>query len=145
MDTVTVEARLSAAVPALAGRIGTALQLSELMKRNQLGVMTPAAFLLPLGLRGGSADAATGIFRQSLDRFLGVVLVMRSASDPLGAKIADGLIALIEAVIRAIVGWSPDAAIGVFRLARGELVSLAGGAVTYQLDFILDDQLRVNT
>mgnify|MGYP001581735495 CR=1 FL=1 len=145
MDTAAIGARLLAAVPAFAGRIGTALQLAELMKRSQLPVTTPAAFLLPLGLRGGRGEAATGKFIQGLDRFLGVVLVVRSASDPLGAKVADELIDLIEAVVPAIVGWAPASAIGVFRLARGELLSLAGGAVTYQLDFILDDQLRVNT
>lgn len=135
--------RIEAACPALAGRIGTALQLADAMARNALPQVTPAAYLLALGLRGGSADASSGIYRQALDRFLGVVLVVRSAGDPLGASIADELGTLIDGTINAIAGWAPDDAIGTYRLVRGELVSLAGGAATYQLDFALDDQLRI--
>jgi hypothetical protein len=125
-----VEARLIAACPVLTGRVGTALQLADAMARNALPQITPAAFILPLGLRGGAANAAAGLYRQAIDRFLGVVLVVRSAADPLGQ-------------IAAIAGWAPDEAIGVYRLTRGELVSLAGGVATYQLDFALDDQLRI--
>lgn len=137
------EARIVAACPVLAGRMGTALQLAEAMARNQLPQVTPAAFLLPLGLRGGAADAATGLFRQSIDRFLGVVLVVRSAGDVLGKRAADELTPLIDGVVGAIAGWGPADAVGVFKLSRGELVSLAAGAATYQLDFSLDDQLRI--
>ena len=34
---------------------------------------------------------------------------------------------------------------GAYRLAKGELVSLQAGLLQYQLDFILDDQLRITT
>lgn len=145
MDAAEVGARLEAACPVLSGRIGTALQLAELIQRGQVPTTTPAAFILPLGLRGGAATASTGMFIQGINRMLGVVLVLRSASDPLGARIADELRELIEATVRALAGWAPESAIGVLKLARGELVSLTGGAVTYQLDFTLDDQLRINT
>lgn len=138
-----VLARIEAACPVLAGRIGTALQLADAMARNALPQITPAAFLLPLGLRGGQVDAAAGMYRQAVDRFLGVVLVVRSAADPLGSRMVDELDALIDGVIGAIAGWGPDDVPGVYRLARGELASLAGGAATYQLDFSLDDQLRI--
>lgn len=138
-----VQDRIEAACPALAGRVGTTLQLADAMARNALPQITPAAFLLTLGLRGGAADAAAGIFRQNLDRYLGVVLVVRSAADPLGSVASDLLAPLIEGVIGAIAGWGPDDAPGVYKLARGELVSLAGGAATYQLDFVIDDQLRI--
>lgn len=138
-----MKARIAAACPALAGRIGTTTQLSDAMARNALPQFTPAAFLLTLGLRGGAADAATGLYRQSVDRFLGVVLVVRSAADPLGEAVEDELERLIEGVIGAVAGWGPADVPGVYRLARGELVSLAGGAATYQLDFVLDDQLRI--
>lgn len=145
MDAAEVSARLEAACPVLGGRIGTALQLAELMKRGQVPTTTPAAYILPLGLRGGAATASTGLFIQGVTRMLGVVLVLRSASDPIGSRIADELRELVEAVVGALAGWAPDSAIGVLKLARGELVSLAGGAATYQLDFSLDDQLRINT
>jgi hypothetical protein len=138
-----VEARLIAACPVLTGRVGTALQLADAMARNALPQITPAAFILPLGLRGGAANAAAGLYRQAIDRFLGVVLVVRSAADPLGQMVVDELAPLIDGTIAAIAGWAPDEAIGVYRLTRGELVSLAGGVATYQLDFALDDQLRI--
>lgn len=138
-----VEARLVAACPVLTGRVGTALQMADAMARGALPQVTPAAFILPLGLRGGAANAAAGLYRQAVDRFLGIVLVVRSAADPLGQRVVDELQPLIEGTIGAIAGWAPEDAIGAYRLTRGELVSLAGGAATYQLDFSLDDQLRI--
>lgn len=143
MVTVEAQARIVAALPVLQGRIGTALQFSEAMRTGALGQVSPSAYLLPLGLRGGPADAAAGMFRQGLDRMLGVVLAVRSINDPLGSRVVDQFEPLIDAVIGAICGWAPESAIGVFKLARGELVSVAGGVATYQLDFSLDDQLRI--
>ncbi|MES2987677.1 MAG: hypothetical protein V4808_07210 [Pseudomonadota bacterium] len=143
-DREAIAARLVAAVPMLDKRIGTALQLAQAMKSGTLGAQSElSAYLLPVGMRGGAADAAAGLFRQALDRLLGVVLVVRAISDPLGARVVDALETTIEAVMRAIAGWAPGSAIGVYRFARGELVSLDGGVATYQLDFILDDQLRI--
>lgn len=138
-----VTTRLLAKVPDLGNRIGTAAQLADAMAKNRLPQVTPAAFVIPLGLRGGQSNAATGLFRQGLDRLVGVVLVIRSAGDLLGEKASEELEPLIEKTIEAIAGWEPGSAIGVFRLGQGQLVSMNGGAVTYQLDFILDDQLRI--
>lgn len=143
MLAAEVEARIVAAVPELAGRMGTALQFSEAMRTGSLGQVSPSGYLLPLGLRGGAADMAAGMFRQGLDRYVAVILALRSIADPLGSRVADAFVPMIDGVIGAICGWGPDSAIGVFRLGRGELVSTAGGVATYQLDFILDDQLRI--
>ena len=63
----------------------------------------------------------------------------------------DQLTPLRDAVIRRIVNWSPRSAwgeadeetVGIFRLARGELIDLSAGLLIYQLDFALTDQLRV--
>lgn len=138
-----VTARLEGEVPALAGLIGTAGQLADAMQRNALAQRPLSAFVLPLGLRGGGGEAATGVFRQAVNRMVGVVLVVREAADALGARAVAKLEPLIEDVVAAIVGWAPDWAVGVFKLSRGELLSMGGGACTYQLDFILDDQLRI--
>lgn len=133
----------------LAGRIGEAASLSDLMARNQAPQVTPAAFVLPLGLRGGRADAATGLFRQDIAETLGVVLFVRSAGDATGAKAGDRLRPLRNDVIRRIVGWAPpsdwleDDTVGVFVLSRGQLLSMSAGMLTYQLDFSVDDQLRI--
>lgn len=138
-----------APLQALGGRIEPAASLSDLMARNQLPQVTPAAFVLPLALRGGRADAAANLYRQQLVEMLGIVLILRTAGDATGGRGTDRLTSLRNDVIRRIVGWSPpshwrdDEAIGVFTFARGELVSLSTGALVYQIDFALEDQLRI--
>lgn len=131
-------------VPALAGRVQSAAKLSELMARNQLPQICPAAFVLPLGIGGGTADAVTGLFRQSITRLHGVLLAVRSAGDATGAAGLVQLDPLIEGVIAAVVGMDADNEIGgVFTLAKGQLASLEQGTITYQLDFTVEDQLRI--
>lgn len=134
-----------AGVPALAGRIAGAAKLEQLRASGHLGQSAGAqAFVVPLGLQGGAADAVTGLFRQALDRVVGVVLVHRHAGDAAGAKGVESIEPLIEAVIEHVAGWGPEDATGSFRLLRGELVAMqAGGTLIYQLDFSLDDQLRI--
>lgn len=138
-----ISARLVAALPALAGRVGTSLQFTEAMRTGTLGQVEFSAYLLPLAFRGGAGTASTGVYRQPLDPMLGVLLCRRSIADPLGSKVADAFAEDIDAAIRAIAGWGPDEAIGVFQCERGELVSVSGGVATYQLDFSLNDQLRI--
>lgn len=133
----------------LTGRIRPAANLSDLMARGQAPQVCPAAFVLPLGLRGGSFNAMANLIVQDIVETIGIVLFVRSAGDATGSRMVDQLTPLRAAVIRAIVGWSPpsewldDEAVGVFRLGRGELVSLSAGLLVYQLDFTFDDQLRI--
>lgn len=130
-------------IPALASRVFGAAKLGELTERGSIGTVGTAAFVLPLGLRGGAADVATGLFRQPLDRLVGIVLVVRNVGDATGAKAMTELDPLVEAVIQLLAGWGPDDIFGVFTLARGELVSIDKGTITYQLDFAIEDQLRI--
>jgi hypothetical protein len=137
-----VQARLET-IPALARRVYGAAKLGELTERGSIATVGTAAFVLPLGLRGGVADAATGLFRQSLDRLVGVVLTVRNVGDATGEKALIELDPLIKSVIDLLAGWGPDEAFGVFTLARGELISISAGTITYQLDFAIEDQLRI--
>lgn len=136
-------------IAVLGNRIQPAASLSELMSRNQAPQVCPAAFVLPAGIRGGSVDAMAGLFRQDITEVLSIVLFLRSAGDATGGKMTDALVPLRNDVIRAIVGWAPqsewddDETVGEFRLSRGELVSLSAGLLTYQIDFSLNDQLRI--
>lgn len=132
-----------AEIPALAGRIHSAAVLSTLMKSNGLPQVCPAAFALPLGIGGGQPDAATGLYRQPVEWLDGVLLVVRAAGDATGAAALVQLDPLITATIEAICGWGPDDMPGVYRLVKGELVGLQAGTLTYQLDFAIEDQLRI--
>lgn len=136
--------RLAASVPELLGRIEGAAAFAELMRQNALPQVTPAAFVIPLGLQGGVADVTTGLFRQEVQEIVGVMLVLRSYSTS-GEKALPELDRLIEATVSAVVGFAPDDAVGVFRLVRGALVSMTAGMIVYQLEFALSDQLRIAT
>lgn len=138
-----VRARIAARVPALSGRIDNAGQFAALVERNQLPQVTPAAFVLPGGLAGGSADAAAGLFRQDMTELVLVVLVVRVAGDARGGAALDTMTPLVNAVVGAVAGWGPDDAPGVYILDRAELVGAKDGALVFQIDFSLQDQLRI--
>jgi hypothetical protein len=65
------------------------------------------------------------------------------AGDALGDRGLDEVTPLVRSVIEAVVGWGPATAPGVFVLSRGELVGSQDSTLIYQLDFSLDDQLRI--
>lgn len=145
-----VAARLVAVLPELTNRVGSAAQFSAAWNGGTLGQVPFSAYLLGLGFQGAEADIMDNIYRQSLDRALGVVLVRRALADPLGTKVADAFADDTEKVLRAIAGWSPEDAdgeptIGTFVARRGALISLSGGVATFQIDFTLNTQLRITT
>lgn len=145
MDLVAeVMARIGTQVPDLAGRVDGAIAFADLMRRNALPQQTPAAHVLPLGLQGGGAEVVTGLFRQDVAEVVGVLLTLRSFTQT-GSGALPELGQLIRAVIDAIAGWGPDAAIGVFRLRQGHLVNMSAGTIVYQLEFSISDQLRIPT
>ena len=71
-----------------------------------------------------------------------VVLVV-GAGDATGGKAQQQMEPLIMDTINAIAGQDVDGMIGTYRLAKGELVGLAAGVLSYQLDFAIEDQLRI--
>lgn len=135
--------RLKLRVAALGGRVEGAAELAALVQEDILPDVTPAGYVLPLGLQGGVSDAATGLFRQSFSETIAVVLMERGAGDATGALALKPIDALIDATVLAIAGWAPNDEVGVFELRRGALLSLKAGAVMYQLDFAISDQLRI--
>lgn len=139
-----VIARLKTAVPAFAGRVEGAAELAALMRQNALPQVTPAAHVVPLGLQGGAATTATAVFRQDVEVLLGVLITLRTNSRTGGGQLPE-LNSIITDVTAAIAGWAPIETVGVFRLSRGQLVTMAAGTIVYQLDFALPDQLRINT
>jgi len=137
-----VRARIEGKVPALAGQIGNAGEFSKLIEAGQMQAARKA-YVLPGALAGGARQAMSGMFTQALEETVLVVLSVRVASDPTGARALDEISPLVRDTVRAVCGWGPEDAPGVFALARGELVGAAQGMLIYQLDFTLDDQLRI--
>lgn len=134
--------RLTAFVPELTGRVEGAAAFAELQRQNALPQVTPAAFVIPLGLQGGAADAVAGLFRQEVQEIVGVMLTLRSFSRT-GEQALPELDALVAKVVAAVAGYAPADAVGSFRLLRGALVSMSAGTIVYQLEFSLSDQLRI--
>ncbi len=134
--------RLEALVASLSKRVEGAAQFADLMKRNALPQQTPAAYVLPLGLQGGAAQAATGAFTQQFDEAVAVMLVVRS-NDRTGEKALARIDVLIREIINAIAGWAPNDEIGVFKLSRGSLVNMSAGTIVFQIEFSITDQLRI--
>ena len=71
-----------------------------------------------------------------------VVLTLRTYDRAAGDDLPE-LHELIQAVLQAVAGWGPDESVGVFELARGSLIHNRDGRLVYQLDFAIDDQLRI--
>lgn len=142
-----IVARLGAQVAALTGRVQGALELSEMQRQKALPNYTPAGFVVPNGIVArGDGDASANAFLQMVDEVVSVVLVLRTAGDVRGAKTQPQLHTLIWAVINALCGWDPGAGeIGVLSLRRGRIVSFDAGTVFYQLDFAIQDQVRVTS
>ncbi|WP_163266455.1 phage tail terminator protein [Chelativorans alearense] len=149
MLVADLQARIEAEVPQLSGRVQTAAELSELVRRKALPQASPFAFVLPLGLRPqSSGDAAAGAFTQAVEEAYAVVIFARAAGDVTGGKALPTIDEVLWAVVNGVCGWGPDSstgseAIGVFHLSRGQLLSAEAGAVIYQLDFGLLSQVRI--
>lgn len=135
-------ARIEAGVPLLAGRTAAAADLSALMAANALPQATVAAHVLPLGLQGGRAEAATGLFTQTVEEVVAVLLTFRAAGRT-GEQAIAQVREIIQAVIASVAGWGPDEMPGVFRVLRGSIVRFTGGTLVYQIDFAIGDQLRI--
>ena len=131
-------------IPSLVRRVQGALELTEMLGRKALPQATPFAFVIPAGLVAkGQGDAAANAFTQPIDRLVSVVLMVRTAGDVSGVRTQPKLDELVEAVVAKACGFEPEDAIGVFRLTRGRVVEFSAGNAFYQLDFAIQDQIRV--
>ncbi|RIV82952.1 hypothetical protein D2V17_14210 [Aurantiacibacter xanthus] len=137
-----VRERLIAHIPVLS-RIGNAADFADLVEKDRLPQVTPAAFVSFGGLIGGQADVAAGMFRQHYSEGVAVVLMDRFQSDPRGDQALRDMSPMVGDVIDAVAGWGPDDAVGVFQLAQADLVGAKNGVLVFQIDFQLNDQLRI--
>lgn len=138
-----VRTRIEAKVEELNRRTQGAAELTELIRAKQLPQSPVFAFVIPLGLRPRSeGEAGTGFFTQMVDETIGIILVINSMNDPTGGRSLPKVDELVASLIEKLCGWGPEEAIGVFRLASGNLVSVEAGTVFYQLDIAIQSQIR---
>lgn len=136
--------RIGAQVAVLSGRVRGAAELSELVRRKALPQASPFAFVLPLGLHARSdGDASASAFTQMVDETFAVIVFVRASGDVTGERTLPTIDGVGWDIIEAICGWAPDGAVGVFHLRRGQLLSAEAGAVIYQLDFAIQQQVRI--
>ncbi|TNF21873.1 MAG: hypothetical protein EP318_06270 [Rhodobacteraceae bacterium] len=143
VDFDAVIARLQSQVPDLRSVQGAGAY-KALVEGNTTPQQDPAAYVIPLGLRGSTPEAVAGLFRQPIAESIGVVLFIRG-HDAHGAKALADVRPFIDTVIGAIAGWQSSDELGVFQLSRGALIGISSGLLSYQIDFAINDQLRIAT
>jgi len=136
-------ARLQSEVSDLRSVQGAA-EYKALVDGDTVPQQDPAAYVIPLGLRGAQPDVVSGLFRQQIAESIGVVLFLRG-HDAHGARALADIRPFIDTVISAIAGWQSSDEIGVFQLSRGALIGIKAGLLSYQIDFAIIDQLRIAT
>jgi hypothetical protein len=138
-----IKARINDRVPALAGRLEEVADFAALISAGVTPQRSPAGYVIPLGFNGREPADAAGMFIQSLDKSVGVVLVVDAVGDA-KAKRAQAAIDVLETdVLNAVCGYVPAGATAEMRAMRGRLISVETGAVYYQIDFALQSQLRI--
>ncbi|MEM6849424.1 MAG: hypothetical protein AAF580_15385 [Pseudomonadota bacterium] len=134
--------RLDSEIPELEKRVDGAFEFAELVRTGQLPQGGIAAHVLPLGMQSRGADSAAGAFTQEFDESVGVILTLRNASRD-AERILGDLRGFVMRIVNTIAGWAPTGAMGVFRFLRASLVSSTKGTFVYQIDFSINDQLRI--
>ena len=137
-----VIARLETEVVELAGRVEGAGNLAALTRENRLPQITPAAHVMPAGIRGGKADGGSGTYTQEFAEAISVILTIRDHTPEAKRVLAD-LRGFIFRIVAAIAGWLPPGGVSVFTFARAELVGSSKGTFIYQIDFAISVQLRI--
>lgn len=138
-----VRTRLSAEVADLKGRVEFVAALAILVEQGALPQHEVCAFLVPLGFDDRGGESMANMHTQMLSEQFGVILCVKALGDTSAKRALPTIDALKDNVLHALVGWAPDNVIGVLRATRGRLVSVSKGLVIYQIDFAVQDQLRI--
>ncbi len=140
-DVDDITARLKERVPGLGGRAWGAAEFGALTATGQLPQVTPAAHVIPTGIKGGSQTPRTGAYVQSIERLYSVVLTVK-AGDASGARALPVIGELIAAIIAALAGWDWGGRVGVMTFRGCTLSRAVAGAFVYDISFSIPDQLR---
>lgn len=123
--------------------VRVALDLARLMASGELKGLGTTAFVIPRGGRGRAPDTATAVFSQMTEEVISIVLSFPAIDNPTGDKAQGAVETAIDAVIRAIAGWTPAETVGVFAYQSHQLIALQPGMLAYGIEFAITDQLRI--
>lgn len=141
-DIDDIITRLKDRVPDLGSRAYGSAEFATLTATGQLPQVTPAAHVVPTGIKGGKQTAMTGLYVQDIDRLYSVILTVK-AGDASGARALGNISALQEAIIGALSGWDLGGRTGVMTFMSCVTSRIAQGAFVYELSFSIPDQLRI--
>lgn len=142
-DFDAILTRLRTTVPDLR-LVEDATAFAALVQSGRLPMQSPAAHVIPGGMQGGRVEAMTGLFIQDTVEIVTVILSVTVAGQTGTGRVPD-LHALLQRVIAALVGWAPEVDGPAFELRRVAAPAMNAGAVVYQIDFSIQDQLRIPT
>lgn len=137
-----VKVRLAARAPSLRGRIDGAAEFDRTVTGGGKPSARIAAFLIPTGIQGTAPDASAGAYTQTLRESLAVIVMFRTHSASAEGALNEIRETIFE-VIEALCGWAPGDMPGVFQLLRAALLTFKSGTAFYQIDFTINDQLRI--
>lgn len=123
-------------------RVQGAVQFAELIENGTLPSAPFFAFVIPVGMQGLKPTSMSGIFTQPVTHRINVTLGFRTHS-PTSDKAIGDIEARTSDVLDAICGYAPDDASGAFQINSAGLAGFNKGAVFYQLEFAISDQLRI--
>ena len=140
-----VATRIRGEVPELTGAIEFIADLAAMVEEGALPQRDVAGFVVPLGFDDRGGQSAAGAHTQLLADMIGVILCVKARGDVKARSAIPKIDVLVDKVVDAVAGWTPNNTVGVFNVKRGRLVPGAKGIIVYQLDFELLDQLRIVT
>ena len=144
LDIDSIITRLTAQVPELASVKG-AIELAALLTNPPQVWSKPQAHVVPIGIRGGQVQSASGMYVQATDVSFSVYLAFPAHSDAKGARAMVNVADVQNKVITALCGWVPDGqdVDGDVRLSRAYLAELKPGLLVYAIEFTVPDQIRI--
>lgn len=119
-----------------------ALEMAALMRAKTPLVGRPIAHVLSTGARGQRPDLIAGDYSQLVDLAFAVILTIPVVNDATGGRTAATADRLIDAILRALVGFAPEGAPGALQLGGWQIVRMDAEVVAFSIDFSITDLLR---
>lgn len=138
-----VTSRLAEHVAELSGRVQPVADLQAILSGAQAAQQGVSAHVLPAAMSPRGGESTAGLYTQIVDEVVTVLLVYRHAGAA-GERAAPAIRDMRLKVIEAVAGSGPDDAAGVFTFRGARLQPpLPGGTLIDQIDFSIEDQLRI--